>query len=281
MALPEFDLSTIDFCTGETSGGYPLLYMAVIAKRRAGYYVYNVYMPTLLIQFARSASSRRCPHAIALLVSYIHTATILTLINSVCLLAGLAASPPSSSQLERPQKTFDGTAVCCLHHLSPTTPESIFARVNVTRTKHLSTRLVSVVPVGVVAERLSVVFTLMLTSVAFKLVVAQSLPNLSYNTSLDWYTLTSFVMLVLSAVNNCIVGWISATDPATADLVDRYMYYSMMVIVLLWQVKHSISACQKHKEQNFTAGPSHKYARVIMDEKHRSSRTLNIRRDSM
>lgn len=65
--------------------------------------------------------------------------------------------------------------------------------------EHLPNFLLSVlvftswaIPAEELADRLSVTLTLVLTSVAFKYMVAQELPKISYLTLLDKYILMSF-----------------------------------------------------------------------------------------
>ncbi|XP_072180077.1 cys-loop ligand-gated ion channel-like [Diadema setosum] len=55
-------------------------------------------------------------------------------------------------------------------------------------------------------DRLSVTLTLLLTAVAFKFFVSQSLPNKSYQTLLDYYVLWCMVFLCLVVVQNAAVS---------------------------------------------------------------------------
>ena len=54
-----------------------------------------------------------------------------------------------------------------------------------------SSLLVSfVVPIDELANRCSITLTLLLAMVAFKYVVSEKLPNISYATIIDWYVLS-------------------------------------------------------------------------------------------
>ena len=66
---------------------------------------------------------------------------------------------------------------------------------------------------------MQVVLTLMLSSVALKFVVSQSLPVISYLTLLDKYLITSFFYLFLVVLQNSVVYWISDND--VAKIVDK------------------------------------------------------------
>jgi len=157
MVLPEFLMSPVQFCVARTGGhtdlvslSYPLLYMGVVAKRRHGYYSWNVFLPTLLL-----------------------------------------------------------TAMAI----------STFA-----------------VPATDVADRLSVILTLVLTAVAFKFVVSQSLPNIPYNTFLDWYVLISFLLLMLIVIDVSVVGFLIPHAPDAADTIDRAVLYTSAGVLVVWHV---------------------------------------------
>jgi hypothetical protein len=62
--------------------------------------------------------------------------------------------------------------------------------------------------VSELGDRLSVALTLVLTSVAFKFVVAADLPKISYNTLLDDYILGNFMFLAVIVLENVIVHYI-------------------------------------------------------------------------
>ncbi|XP_041460398.1 uncharacterized protein LOC121411647 isoform X1 [Lytechinus variegatus] len=55
-------------------------------------------------------------------------------------------------------------------------------------------------------DRLSVTLTLLLTAVAFKFVVSQSLPNTSYQTLLDYYVLWCMTFLCLVVIQNAVAS---------------------------------------------------------------------------
>eukprot|EP00730_Choanoeca_flexa_P017084 TRINITY_DN8181_c0_g1_i7.p1 TRINITY_DN8181_c0_g1~~TRINITY_DN8181_c0_g1_i7.p1 ORF type:complete len:351 (+),score=54.94 TRINITY_DN8181_c0_g1_i7:104-1156(+) len=67
-----------------------------------------------------------------------------------------------------------------------------------------------------VGERLSVSLTLLLTVIAYKLVVASSLPAVAYLTWLDRYSLAALLMLVLTVVQNAMAGFIPDFDQPAA-----------------------------------------------------------------
>ena len=92
------------------------------------------------------------------------------------------------------------------------------------------------VPAGDVADRLGVILTLVLTSVAFKFIVAQSLPKIPYNTCLDWYVLISFVILSAIVTNCAAVGLLVASDEKAALAVDRAAVWAFLVVFSVWQL---------------------------------------------
>ena len=63
-----------------------------------------------------------------------------------------------------------------------------------------------------IGDRLSTNFTLILTIVAFKLVLAQSLPKVAYNTLIDWYMIASFVTLTINCVVCCVPSFYGSSS---------------------------------------------------------------------
>lgn len=73
------------------------------------------------------------------------------------------------------------------------------------------------------SDRLSVTLTLLLTAVAFKYVVSQSLPTISYLTLLDKYVLSGLVFLRCMAIENAVAA--SIPDSDTQKKFDRISLY--------------------------------------------------------
>ena len=67
----------------------------------------------------------------------------------------------------------------------------------------LVSNVVFAIPPEDLADRLSVVLTSLLTAVAFKLVVEENIPKLSYSTLLDKYLNGLFAVLVVMSISNC------------------------------------------------------------------------------
>ncbi|CAE7381201.1 unnamed protein product [Symbiodinium natans] len=63
-----------------------------------------------------------------------------------------------------------------------------------------------VIPMEFIGDRLSASLFLLLTSVAFKFVIAQMTPRVGYNTWLDWYVLVCWLFLGLVVVENCLAS---------------------------------------------------------------------------
>jgi hypothetical protein len=62
------------------------------------------------------------------------------------------------------------------------------------------------IDVADLADRMSIILTLLLTAVAFKFVIADSLPKLSYSTYIDYFLLMNFFVL----------GWMGAISAFSA-----------------------------------------------------------------
>jgi len=87
------------------------------------------------------------------------------------------------------------------------------------------------------AGRLSVVLSLILTSVAFKYVIAGYLPKVPYSTLLDKYVMWSFCTLFAVGIENCFIS-VSPVEEATttADRASAIVatVLSACSIVVLW-----------------------------------------------
>jgi len=68
------------------------------------------------------------------------------------------------------------------------------------------------IDVGDIADRLSVTLTMMLTAVAFKLIVGEQLPKVSYNTFLDIYLIYTMAFMFGVSVYFCIAPHVIAPD---------------------------------------------------------------------
>ena len=81
-------------------------------------------------------------------------------------------------------------------------------------------------------DRLSVTLTLVLTSVAFKYMVAQELPKISYLTLLDKYILLSFTFLALVGGQNTLAAVVKV-DYGTFPIVDVSRYVIETIFLLI------------------------------------------------
>ena len=74
----------------------------------------------------------------------------------------------------------------------------------------------------------------MLTNVAYKITVADSLPKLGYNTYLDYYTLVNFSFLVFLSIENLIVGRHHEDD--WSEETDEWCLFALLVVYVLISV---------------------------------------------
>ena len=92
--------------------------------------------------------------------------------------------------------------------------------------------------------RSSLVVTLLLTMVAFKLVISDILPKVSYWTCLDYYINACFAMLLIIAVENGCVGLVANRAP---HLFERYgdliEIATAAAVFALWAVFHLWFIC--------------------------------------
>ncbi|KAK6185720.1 hypothetical protein SNE40_007893 [Patella caerulea] len=91
------------------------------------------------------------------------------------------------------------------------------------------------------ADRMSVTITLFLTSVAFKLVVKQSLPTISYLTYLDIYVLATLVFLGLQIAENAVMAGLCKIMSKTEVYEwDRYAIVSLAIVLFLFHIMFMI-----------------------------------------
>ena len=103
------------------------------------------------------------------------------------------------------------------------------------------------------ADRLSVTLTLVLTSVAFKYMVAQELPRISYLTLLDKYILLSFAFLALVGGQNTLAAVI--VEERIVE-VSRYVIEAIFVLihVLLGALSLHYMCLETKKRDRLLAG---------------------------
>jgi hypothetical protein len=100
-------------------------------------------------------------------------------------------------------------------------------------------------------ERLSFVFTLMLTATAYSLVIAEQLPSLGYLTMLDQYILGTFGFIFTVACEIASIYWthagffsdadeLSASDVDDSNQVDTAAY-CVIADVSMWVLFHAAS----------------------------------------
>ncbi|XP_061171003.1 gamma-aminobutyric acid receptor subunit beta-3-like [Saccostrea echinata] len=87
------------------------------------------------------------------------------------------------------------------------------------------------------SDRLAVNITLFLTAVAFKLVVKQSLPTISYLTYLDLYVLAALIFLAMNATQNATMKSLAAVYSAKeVKVYDRNSIVCLTIIFLFFHV---------------------------------------------
>ena len=105
-------------------------------------------------------------------------------------------------------------------------------------TLHTSIHTCSVrgVPPGEFADRMSVTMTLLLTSVAFKLVTSEWVPKISYQTLLDYYNLLCILVLMTIVLENLIVALMVTYDTRPYDTVDYEDQIFFELLLAFWVI---------------------------------------------
>lgn len=99
-----------------------------------------------------------------------------------------------------------------------------------------------------VGDRLGVDFTLLLTAVAFKLVLVTMLPPVSYLTEMDWYVMLCLALLGVATIEHCVVAIAvsDAEDEAALEAAVNLDHVMFWVTAGAWTL-FNIIACVRVK----------------------------------
>lgn len=87
------------------------------------------------------------------------------------------------------------------------------------------------------ADRITVTITLFLTAVAFKLVVKQSLPTISYLTYLDLYVLAALIFLGMQAAQNaCMNAFVHFLEEDEVKFFDRWSMVALATLLVVFHI---------------------------------------------
>jgi len=91
------------------------------------------------------------------------------------------------------------------------------------------------VPLEDVSDRCGVILTLVLTSVAYKFIVSQGLPKISYCTFLDSYVMISFLFLTFIALGVSFVGYVNMhISEEDANAMDKVFFHKSVSFFFIW-----------------------------------------------
>lgn len=126
----------------------------------------------------------------------------------------------------------------------------------------------------------SITGTLILTSVTFKWITNRSLPAVSYMTSLDKYSLTCILFLVISLMWHSSIGRMAHSKNVNLDLVLYYdelsfllflcLFTTIQLIYLLWLVIFG------YAQRRALDTEEKKYTDAINENKSRSTRLKSM-----
>eukprot|EP00035_Acanthoeca_spectabilis_P030945 m.477735 g.477735 ORF g.477735 m.477735 type:complete len:160 (-) comp44747_c0_seq1:23-502(-) len=83
------------------------------------------------------------------------------------------------------------------------------------------------------SDRMSLIVTLMLTVVAFKMSVSERLPAIPYAMFLDSWLLSLFSIFVLAAVESSVVFVLATTDTTLARRIDAFALISSLTFIVI------------------------------------------------
>ena len=152
------------------------------------------------------------------------------------------------------------------------------------------------IPCNELADRLSVLLTCMLTSVAFKFAMMQVLPVVSYLTRLDKYVLISFGCLGVTAIQCFIARWVDPPDDISLREIiffstsfGLWIMLHILLAIATWrkwltQKLDKLEASQRDtqeaawhaKAQDDVDGPRHAEASTISSTTKASAGQINV-----
>merc|ERR1712217_572594 len=97
--------------------------------------------------------------------------------------------------------------------------------------------------VSAVADRMSIVLTLLLTMSTYKIVIADWIPQKDYLTFMDKYIIAGFLLILFIAAWVMLTAWISSDYPNTAAILDEWELRLMSVLGAGWAIAHVYVAC--------------------------------------
>jgi hypothetical protein len=96
-----------------------------------------------------------------------------------------------------------------------------------------------------IANRLSVIVTLLLAAVSFRFVVRSYLPSIAYMTLADHYVRGSMIFIVLSAFEVALVGTSLAGKPSLA-FVDQFAWLALATVWLVFNTYAALRVLRHH-----------------------------------
>jgi len=114
------------------------------------------------------------------------------------------------------------------------------------------------VPLEEVSDRCGVILTLVLTSVAYKFIVSQGLPKISYCTFLDTYVMISFLFLTVIALGVSLVGYVSKhISEEGASTMDKVFFRTSVSFFFIWHFATALVAMMYiNSRKKRSIGPS-------------------------
>lgn len=113
------------------------------------------------------------------------------------------------------------------------------------------------VPIPDLGDRASITLSLLLTAVAYKLVLADILPRVSYLTALDKYVLICFTMLIVIAAEQGLAAWISnenspwwglvGTSSFDEQSVDKFEMWFQLALGVFWSIYNIFDTFSDYK----------------------------------
>lgn len=107
-------------------------------------------------------------------------------------------------------------------------------------------------------SRLSITLTLLLTSVAYKFVVANSIPQVSYNTMLDWYVWGTLIFILLCAVENALFPLLVSIYGPEMSSSELYVLIAFFLIYAIGNIAYFALVVLRLQQRKFVHAAKYK-----------------------
>jgi hypothetical protein len=127
-------------------------------------------------------------------------------------------------------------------------------------------------------SRLSITLTLLLTSVAYKFVVANSIPQVSYNTMLDWYVWGTLIYILLCAVENAIFPLLVSIYGTEMSSSELYVLIAFILVYALGNIVYFALVIYRLQKRKYITAEKFKQEETLRNDAKKRVEEIKLSR---